>query len=83
MIEVELRHVQDCPHTGDARALLEDCLSELKLQVTFEDTEGEFPSPTILVNGQDIIGEPASQAAACRLDVPTRERLLAALRRQV
>ncbi len=81
MIEVELRHVPDCPHTDAAGVLLEDCLSELKLHVAVEDKEGEYPSPTILVNGEDVMGAPASQAAACRLDVPTRERVLAALRR--
>ncbi len=81
MIEVELRHVSGCPHTGAARALLEECLAELKLDVAVEYKEGEYPSPTILINGEDVMGAPPSQAAACRLDVPTKERLLAALRR--
>lgn len=80
MIEVELRHVADCPHTDAARALLQDCLGELQLDAAVLDKEGEYPSPTILVNGEDVMGAPASQAAACRLDVPTRQRLLAALR---
>ena len=81
MVEVELRHLPGCPHTDTARALLDDCLAELKLDVAVTDREGEYPSPTILVNGEDVMGSPASQAAACRLDVPTRQRLLAALRR--
>lgn len=81
MIEVELRYVAGCPHADAARALLRACLTELKLDVAIEDKEGEYPSPTILVNGEDVMGAPASQAAACRLDVPNRQRLLAALRR--
>lgn len=81
MVEVELRHVPGCPHTDAARAVLHECLTELRLDVAVQNKEGEYPSPTILVNGEDVMGAPASQAAACRLDVPTRQRLLAALRR--
>jgi hypothetical protein len=81
MVEVELRYVAGCPHADAARALLRECLTELKLDVAIEDKEGEYPSPTILVNGKDVMGAPESQAAACRLDVPTRQRLLAALLR--
>jgi hypothetical protein len=77
---IELRHVPDCPHADAARALLRECLAELKLDVPFHDNEGEYPSPTILVNGEDVMGAPASQAAACRLDVPTRARLVVALK---
>jgi hypothetical protein len=81
VIEVELRHVAGCPHTDAARSLLRECLTELQLDMAVEDKEGDYPSPTILVNGEDVMGAPASQAAACRLDVPTRQRLLLALRR--
>ena len=81
MVRVELRHVPGCPHADAARALLRECLAELELDVPFHDNEGEYPSPTILVDGEDVMGAPASQAAACRLDVPTRQRLLAALSR--
>ena len=81
MVEVELRHVAGCPHADAARALLKECLTELKLDVAVLDKEGDYPSPSILVNGEDVMGAPASQAASCRLDVPTRPRLLAALRR--
>ena len=58
-----------------------DCLTELKLDMAVEYKEGEYPSPSILVNGEDVMGAPASQVASCRLDVPTRKRLLAALQR--
>ena len=81
MIRVELQSVAGCPHVNAARALLRECLLELQLDVAVADKVGAYPSPTILVNGADVMGAPASQAAACRLDVPTRQRLLAALRR--
>jgi hypothetical protein len=79
-VRIELLHVPDCPHVDAARALLRECLAELRLDVTPQDKEGEYPSPTILVNGVDVMGAPASQSATCRLDVPTRHRLLLALR---
>jgi hypothetical protein len=79
-MKIELLHVSDCPHVDAARTLLSECLTELQLEVAVEDKEGAYPSPTILVNGVDVMGAPASMSAACRLDVPTKPRLLFALR---
>ena len=43
---------------------------------------GDGPSPTVLVDGIDVMRPAAelSTARVCRIDVPTRERVLAALR---
>lgn len=79
MISVELLHVAGCPNLDAARSLLAACLRELGLPPGFEEREGEFPSPTIRVNGRDVMDAPAGAAASCRLDLPTRRRLLAAL----
>ena len=79
-MKIQLLHVSSCPHSDAARALLNECLTELQLEAAIEDKEGAYPSPTILVNGVDVMGAPAFQAAACRLDVPTKQRLLVALR---
>ena len=42
---------------------------------------GDWASPTVLVNGIDVMRPAAelSTARVCRIDVPTRERVLAAL----
>jgi len=80
-MKIELLHVSDCPNVDAARALLSECLTELQLEVAVEDKEGAYPSPTILVNGVDVMGAPTFTAAACRLDVPTKQRLLVALRK--
>ena len=79
-MKIEVLHVSGCPNVDAARAMLNECLSELQLDLLVEDREGAYPSPTIRVNGVDVMGPPASQAASCRLDVPTKSRLLAALR---
>lgn len=81
MIQVELLHIPDCPNTAAARRLLAGCLAELGLTVGIDDKEGPFPSPTIRVNGEDVMGTPFSAEASCRLDLPTRERILAFLQR--
>lgn len=78
---VELLHLPGCPHLVATRRLVFDCLDAVGLPRTaVVERSGPFPSPSVLVNGTDVISEPHVLAAACRLDVPTRERLLAALR---
>ncbi len=78
-MKVELVYVPGFPNVNNARLLLQAWLHEMGLEVPIEEREGDYPSPTILLDGQDVMGSPASAAAACRLDVPTRERVLAAL----
>ena len=40
---------------------------------------GDYPSPSVLINGVDVLGGAAGDPAACRLDLPTREHIRAAL----
>jgi hypothetical protein len=80
-VTVELLHVPGCPHVEEARRLLMSCIRELGLEnLRVEDKEGDFPSPSIIVSGRDVMGGTAAGAASCRLDRPTRERVLIALR---
>jgi hypothetical protein len=80
-VTVELLHVPGCPHVEEARRLLMSCIRDLGLEnLRVEDKEGDFPSPSIIVNGRDVMGAPTASAASCRLDLPTCERLLIALR---
>lgn len=79
-LQVELLHKPDCPNVESARHLLRDCLNELRLpNVEVVDREGSFASPSILVNGIDVMGARAIDGASCRLDLPTRERVMTAL----
>src|SRR5437899_2190013 len=83
VVEVELLSVAGCPHVDAARQLLNACVEELQIRAHIEEKVGAYPSPTIRVDGQDVMGSPPVFEAACRLDTPTRERVLAALRRNV
>lgn len=80
MMKVELLHVPDCPNVEGARQLVRSCLSELDIPAQIEVIEGDFPSPTVRVNDVDVMGEPPNTGAFCRLDLPTRERVLGALK---
>ena len=79
-MNVELLLAPDCPNPA-ARALLTECLHRLDLNLAVRERVGDYPSPTILVDGLDVMtgmrGAPPIQA--CRLDVPTTSRVLAAL----
>jgi hypothetical protein len=81
-MDVELLLTPECPHASAARTVLTDCLNQLGLHQPARERVGDYPSPTVLVDGVDVmtgaLGVPP--VPACRLDVPTAPRVLAALR---
>ena len=79
-MRVELHYFQGCPHADAARTLLERCIQQLGVRVPILELEGDYPSPSILVDGRDVMGEPPMTERCCRLDVPTERAVLAALR---
>lgn len=80
-MDVELLLAPQCPNAAAARSVLTACLRQLALDIPVRERTGDYPSPTILVDGVDVMtarrGAPWQQA--CRLDVPTAARVLAAL----
>jgi hypothetical protein len=78
---IEVLHTPGCPHADKTRTLLRCCLAELRLELPIEEREGDYPSPTMLVNGVDVMGQTDTEGAMCRLDLPTRDHVLAALTR--
>lgn len=81
-MKIELLRTAGCPHADAARVLVTNCLHRLNVAVPVSERVGAFPSPSVLVDGVDVMGELSGDhsRAACRLDVPTAERVLAALR---
>ncbi|ARQ62688.1 alkylmercury lyase [Mycobacteroides chelonae] len=80
-MHVELLTSLGCPNASAARRLLGDCLSEIGIaEDVVVERVGGYPSPTVLVDGVDVM-KPGTElgADACRLDLPTRDRVLAAL----
>jgi hypothetical protein len=80
-VVVELLLVPECPHADRARRLLTQCLDELQLDVAVVERVGDFPSPTILVDGRDVMtgDEVLAGVSACRLDFPAALQVRAAL----
>jgi hypothetical protein len=78
-MKIELLSVPDCPNVGPVRDLLRSCLDRLGTHAEVVERVGDFPSPTLLINGVDVMGMCVSGGRACRLDLPTEDRVLTAL----
>jgi hypothetical protein len=80
-MRVELLHHPECPWVEATHRLLHNCLTELGATATVIRRVGSYPSPTVLVDGVDVMTGSARLEGVntCRLDRPTRERILAAL----
>jgi hypothetical protein len=79
---IQLLYVPDCPLVESARSVLKKSLAETHVDAVVEELVGDYSSPTILIDGFDVTGrsrEPES-LASCRLDLPTHEQILVALR---
>jgi hypothetical protein len=78
-IRVQLLHVPDCPLVDRVRATLRTGLTKTTVRVMIEEIEGDYPSPTLLIEGKDVTGRSPVSEPSCRLDLPTEEQVLAAL----
>jgi hypothetical protein len=81
-LPILLLSVPDCPLVESARNTLQNSLAQTHIDVIVEELVGDYSSPTILVDEFDVTGrlrEPENQAS-CRLDLPTEEQILVALR---
>ena len=81
VVRVELRAVPGCPNLDAARETLLACLAEAGLPPEFVELIGDYPSPSVVVNGVDVTGGDPDGPASCLLRLPTRGEILAALRR--
>ncbi|WP_006244090.1 hypothetical protein [Mycolicibacterium tusciae] len=81
-MRIELLTAPDCPNAAAARRVITDCLTSLGLDVPIIDQVGRYPSPTVLVNGVDVMCPEAAAPVGdvCRLDLPTPQNVLDALR---
>jgi hypothetical protein len=81
-MRIELLTSPGCPNADTIRKTLTDCLTSLGIDDPIIDRVGRYPSPTILIDGVDVM-RPAAKAQpgdACRLDLPTPQDILDALR---
>lgn len=74
-VRIEVLHVPGCSRLEGVRALIDRAIAATGVNGTIEEVVGDYPSPTVLVNGIDVTGRPASSGAACRLDLPTNAQV--------
>jgi hypothetical protein len=72
--------VPGCPLVSQLRADVEIALASAGARAVIEEIEGSYPSPTLLINGIDVTGRAPSTDPGCRLDLPAREQIMAAIR---
>ena len=60
--------------------MLRGVLALCDVRAEIEEQVGEYQAPTLLVDGRDVTGRHMGERSACRLDLPTDEQVLAALR---
>ena len=82
MTRIELLTSPGCPNAATAKATITECLATLGMDAPIVDRVGNHPSPTVLVAGVDVmgLGARAPSGEVCRLDLPTPQRILDALR---
>lgn len=75
-IKVQFLAFQGCPLAGTARQALEQALAECEIE-DYEEVDilqpgvsnelREWGSPTILINGADVLGRPKGDGVGCRI----------------
>ena len=78
-VKVQLLAVPGCPLVGDLREVLRRSVAAAPFPVEIVELVGDFPSPTVLVDGDDVTGRLAGEGASCRLDVPSQAQIASAL----
>src|SRR5258707_7665812 len=88
-VRVELVYFTGCPNVAPMRQLLHRCLEQLGLRCEIIEVDTDTPtasdayrrmgSPTVLVDGKDVLGGDLGGAESCRLQLPTEAELMVAL----
>jgi hypothetical protein len=78
-VHIVVLHVPNCSKLNNVRMRIDRAMTATGIRATIEEVVGDYPSPTVLVNGVDVTGRPIESGAACRLDLPTDEQLSDAL----
>jgi hypothetical protein len=80
-MRIELLTSPGCPNAAAAKEVITKTLTALRIDASIIDRVGPYPSPTVLIDGVDVMhregGTPAEEA--CRLGLPTPQRVFDAL----
>lgn len=76
---MQILHVADCPLLEQLQRRVHASITRAGLDVPVEVIEGLYPSPTLLINGAEVTGQPTSSDPCCRLDLPSEAQIVVAL----
>jgi len=77
---IRILQVEDCPLVEALIDDLESCLAEADLDEPVEVVVGDYPSPTLLIDGIDVAtGEPVAGQPRCRMDLPSHSQIQTAV----
>ena len=82
-LQISILHVPDCPSIGRVRDTLQVALRRVGATAVVEEVEGEYPSPTLLIDGDTVDGYPLGSDPACRINLPTDEEITTVIRAAV
>lgn len=78
---IQILKVPGCPLVDRLITEVERCLTEAGLGEPVEIVVGDFPSPTLVMDGVDVAtGRPVEGEPRCRMDLPSQEQIRAAVR---
>lgn len=80
-MRIELLTSPGCPNAAAAKEVITKALTTLRIDASIIDRVGAYPSPTVLIDGVDVMRPESAAPAgeACRLDLPTPQRVFDAL----
>ena len=77
---IRILQVEDCPLVHVLIDDLKSCLIAADVDEPVEVVVGDYPSPTLLIDGIDVAtGQPISGRPRCRMDLPSRSQIQAAV----
>ncbi len=78
---VQILHVPGCPLLPSARRAVDRAAASIGAHVRIDEIGGAFPSPSVMVGGEDVTGTSTIGGAQCRLDLATEQQIRVALQR--
>lgn len=80
-MRIELFTSPRCPNAAAAKDVIAKTLTALCIDAPIVYRVGRYPSPTVLIDGDDVMrpGASAPVGEECRLDLPTPQRVFDAL----
>lgn len=78
---IQILQVPGCPLVDRLIEEVEHCLTEAGIGETVEIVVGDYPSPTLVMDGVDVAtGRPVEGEPRCRMELPSTDQIRAAVR---